>query len=145
MNPLLGFSYGLFWARAPLQQTLYASKSSTHGRIVQEYPILRRQKWKEDEIQIVDSAMSNGKSWKDCIDLLPRRTPGAIEVFWRYRRNAAELKPTSKDPDVQAFLDVAAKGLSRDEIYRRFPYLTLLYQFTFESSRFQARRDVDEG
>lgn len=111
MNSLLRFGPGLFWARAPLQQTLHASKLSMHSESVQKYPTLRRQKWREDEIQIVDAAISKGKSWKDCIDLLLRRTPGAIDVFWGYRRNAAKLKQTSKDSDVQAFLDLAAKGL----------------------------------
>jgi len=93
--------------------------------VVETFPAPCRHKWTEDEIEILDVALRDGKSWRDCIELLPRRTHKSIASHFVYRRNAAKPQHArSDDPDVQAFLDCAAKASTREELHRKFPHLT---------------------
>ena len=81
MEPFLKLSPRTSYARLPLQQTRYVA---LYSEAVGNYKIRRLRRWTADELEIVDWAVKDGKSWRDLTELLPMRTPRSIKNRWDY-------------------------------------------------------------
>jgi len=120
MEPFLKFSPRTSYARLSLQQTRYVA---IYSEAVGNYKIRRLRRWTADELEIVDWAVKDGKSWRDLTELLPMRTPRSIKNRWDYQRDAAKSDHKSSNLEVQALLDFASTGATRDEIQKEFSHL----------------------
>ena len=109
---------GLSW-----QQSRYVSHGPAYSESLGDYQVRRLRRWTAEEIEIIDLCVKDGRSWRDLIELLPARTPRSIRNQWEYQRYAAMPHQTSSNPDVQAVLDLASKGVTRDEIQAEFSHL----------------------
>jgi hypothetical protein len=124
MNSLLRVHPGSYHAGTSWQQTRHIASIPVYSETLGNYQVRRLRRWTADEIGIVKLALKDGKSWRDLTELLPTRTPRTIKNQYDYHRYASMTPHTSTNLEVQALLDFASKGVTRDEIQREFSHLS---------------------